>query len=653
VAVEAAKIQQSIRIGELSQGRLNSILDTAISYRRRGFSVIPIKPKDKKPLIQWERYQTEAPSEEQIREWFSQWSDANLGLVTGAISDCIVVDLDSEEAKEKLKSVIGDYDLATVPRSRTGKGWQLFFKHPEVSIPNRAGVLPNMDVRADGGYVVAPPSIHPNGRAYKWEVSLNGQLPKLPLELFRLIQAPTAHNEQSYGERFDTSKALAGVPEGQRDENCFRLACKLRNADVPREMAETLVLEAARNCEPPFLERIALDKVAWVYQRYEPKQRNEPNRPEFHLQFLSMKELLALPPDPTRWIWGQTLPAAGASVVVSKPKIGKSTFAANLAIAIARGLPFLGRNTQQSPVAYLSLDASLPEMIETFQPFQPRPTDPIFIHAGSAPKQAVAEIMRWVTENSARFVIVDTLQRLFRFQNVNDYSEVTNAIEPLTEAAREQKIHVMFLHHAKKDAADDLDSAIGSTAIRGLAYTYLHLKRLPNSERRILRSDQRGGKNISEMAIGFDRATGWLEIQGTMEEAEIEEAEPQIVEFLKAQEGGVAEKDILRGLNIRAMIVSKALRQLFRNNHIERTGRGRKGDPFRYSMAISLDSLPEEGVIGGETPGIESPKQQKTLAYTKEILFPEHREENGKSTEENPKMDRSGRESESWEPVTR
>src|SRR5215813_15536590 len=250
---------------------------------------------------------------------------------------------------------------------------------------------------------------------------------------------------------------------------------------------------------------------------------------------MSMKELLALPPDPTRWLWDQTLPASGASVLVSKPKVGKSTFAANLALAIARGIPFLGRNTQQSPVAYLSLDASLPEMMETFQPFQPRVTDPIFIHAGAAPREAIAEIMQWVRENDARFVIVDTIQRLFRFQNVNDYSEVTNAIEPLTEAAREQKIHVLFLHHAKKDAADDLDSAIGSTAIRGLAYAYLHLKRLPDSERRILRSDQRGGKNFSELAIGFNR-DGWLEVQGTREDAEVDDARPKIQELLTVNE---------------------------------------------------------------------------------------------------------------------
>ncbi len=47
-----------------------------------------------------------------------------------------------------------------------------------------------MDVRGDGGYVVAPPSIHPNGKAYKWEVPIKGELPKLPLELFKLISSP-------------------------------------------------------------------------------------------------------------------------------------------------------------------------------------------------------------------------------------------------------------------------------------------------------------------------------------------------------------------------------------------------------------------------------------------------------------------------------
>src|SRR5262249_3154967 len=105
-------------------------LQRALEYQQRGFSVFPIKPNDKRPLIQWEPYQVEAAGEATIRHWFESWPTANIGLVTGAVSDCIVVDLDSEAAKQELKSSLGDYNLGAVPRSRTGKGWQLFFKRP-------------------------------------------------------------------------------------------------------------------------------------------------------------------------------------------------------------------------------------------------------------------------------------------------------------------------------------------------------------------------------------------------------------------------------------------------------------------------------------------------------------------------------------------
>ena len=253
-------------------------------------------------------------------------------------------------------------------------------------------------------------------------------------------------------------------------------------------------------------------------------------------ELISAKELLALPPDPTRWIWDRTLPRGGASVLVAKPKCGKTTIAINLTLSIARGLPFLDRETRQCVVAYLSLDASLPEIVEVFQSMGLKESDPVFIHAGAAPRDSIGWLSHVIATKGVKFCVIDTLQRLFRFENVNDYSEVTNQIEPVIEAAREHGCHVMFLHHAKKDAGDNLDSAIGSTAIRGLAYTYLHIKRLPESERRILRSDQRGGKNIAETAIGFGR-DGWLEAQGSREDAEVDETKPKIQEILEGSEG--------------------------------------------------------------------------------------------------------------------
>jgi hypothetical protein len=225
-------------------------LHQALTYRRRGFSVIPIKSKDKRPMVAWESYQKEPASEATIKHWIESWPNANIGLVTGAISDCIVIDLDSDEARDKVKSLVGDYDLQAVPRTRTGKGWQLFFKHPEVSIPNRTGVLPNMDVRGDGGYVVVPPSIHPNGKEYTWEVPLNGHLPQIPGELYSLITSGSSHNGTAgdHG-RFDVWR---GISEGQRDHELFRYACQLRSFDAPRDVADRLILEAAALCRPPF-----------------------------------------------------------------------------------------------------------------------------------------------------------------------------------------------------------------------------------------------------------------------------------------------------------------------------------------------------------------------------------------------------------------
>jgi len=349
----------------------------------------------------------------------------------------------------------------------------------------------------------------------------------------------------------------------------------------------------------------------------------------FWPELISAKDLLALPPDPTRWIWDQCLPIGGCSVLVSKPKVGKTTLAANLSIAVARGIPFLGRDTQKSSVAYLSLDASLPEIADTFTSLGLKDSDAIFIHAGTAPKDTVSWLMQRVRENQVRLVVIDTLQRLFKFKDVNDYSEVTNVMDPLLEEARAQNIHLLLNHHAKKGASDDLDSAIGSTAIRGMAYTYLHLKRLHDSDRRIFRSDQRNGKNFPELALVFNRE-GWLEVFGTRDEAEVEEVQPKITDVLEAQEE-LTEREIVKTVSARAIIISKALRQLFHAEEICRTGKGRRGDPFRYSRSYILP-LGEEKT--GKPTGRETENAIKPLPGLKKYSSRENREENGKREEE-------------------
>src|SRR5262249_22597440 len=125
------------------------------------------------------------------------------------------------------------------------------------------------------------------------------------------------------------------------------------------------------------------------------------------------------------------------------------------------------------------------------------------------------------------------------------------------------------------------------TAIRGLCYSYLFIKRLPNSNRRIMMSDQRGGRNFPEIAIGFDNVTGRLVAQGTMLEAEIDEAKPQVLAALE-DTGEHTEPEIRNALPIRGWVVGRALRELVKKGDVERVGAGKRGNPFRYSLAATI-----------------------------------------------------------------
>lgn len=145
---------------------LRTTLDYARWYVSKGFSLIPLRPKDKRPAIDtWKIFQTYRPTEDNLKIWFGNGSENNLGIVTGAISGICVLDLDSPKAIELAKKL----GLPETPIVKTGKGYHCYFKYRE-GIRNfqKRDDLPDIDLRGDGGYVVAPPSIHPSGEKYEW-----------------------------------------------------------------------------------------------------------------------------------------------------------------------------------------------------------------------------------------------------------------------------------------------------------------------------------------------------------------------------------------------------------------------------------------------------------------------------------------------------
>ena len=130
---------------------------------------------------------------EAVARWWSRWPTANIGIRTGDASGVVVLDIDpAHGGSRSIKSLIDRHgDLSGVPRVRTGSGgWHLFFACSGRPIHNSAGrVGEGLDIRGDGGYVIAPPSVHASGRSYVWEIDPI-RLPEFPAWLLDKAAPP-------------------------------------------------------------------------------------------------------------------------------------------------------------------------------------------------------------------------------------------------------------------------------------------------------------------------------------------------------------------------------------------------------------------------------------------------------------------------------
>jgi len=143
-------------------------VDYAIEYQKRfKFSIHPVNHKKKTPLIKWKAYQTKKAEPDQIEKWFLKYPDAAIGIITGKLSGVFVIDCDTADGYQAVMNLIPDNTI--IPTVKTPRGHHLYFKYPEgSSLSTYKGILPGVDYRGEGGYVVCPPSVNGNGGQYTW-----------------------------------------------------------------------------------------------------------------------------------------------------------------------------------------------------------------------------------------------------------------------------------------------------------------------------------------------------------------------------------------------------------------------------------------------------------------------------------------------------
>lgn len=342
----------------------------------------------------------------------------------------------------------------------------------------------------------------------------------------------------------------------------------------------------------------------------------------------SLSDLLKEPDEDVDYLWEDILIKGGLSLAVAKPKVGKSTWARNLAYAIAKGEPsFLGRNiTDSGPVVYLALEEKRSEVKKHFVRMGATENLPIFIHTGSAPEKAIAELRKAVIESKAVLAIIDPLQRLVRVRDLNDYSEVSLTLEPLIQIARDTGCHLLLIHHATKGITrEGGDSILGSTAILGSVDCALIMKR--SESHRTIESIQRYGKDLPRTVLAFDPVTGLTGSGGNLEEVEIAECRKVILELLDHE---MTEKEIKEGMaDYKGGTVSKSLRLLVQEGRVQRQGHGKKGDPYLYySTSVPKNAgdagdgymeIPTIPTIIPETKAIETQLQNDGDVNSREL----------------------------------
>jgi hypothetical protein len=228
------------------------MIRTAITLASRGRRVFPCLPRDKRPAT--EHGLKDATTDlDLIRQWWHTEPQYNIGIATGAASQIFVIDVDDLDAEFELRRLEAEHGaLPATVEVITARGRHLYFQMPDTPVSNSAGkIAPGIDVRGDGGYVLAPPSVHPSGKQYCWSVDSGNTLAAAPEWLLAKMTKYTSGAPPIPPEEW-RALAESGADDGTRDVTITKVAGHLLRHRVDPYVTLTLLQSwNTTHCRPP------------------------------------------------------------------------------------------------------------------------------------------------------------------------------------------------------------------------------------------------------------------------------------------------------------------------------------------------------------------------------------------------------------------
>lgn len=492
--------------------------DYALKYLQQGFSVIPTRGK--KPLVEWQRYSKERPSEQQVIDWWTQWPDADIAGPSGAVSNTVVVDIDGGEVPS----------LPITVASRTSPGhFQYFFKHPGFAVQNSAKIVAsNIDIRGDGGFVVLPPSRHFNKETgdqdftYRWVNSPETtELAELPSWILDKIK-----------EKKDVETLVQGSTQGSRNNDAASLIGSLL-VRYPQSDWESIcwpLVEAWNGRNSPPLPLGELQSVFNSIKARElsknPRQDSQPytvgtdlsrvaDIPGLGTNTISYTPLLlsqlSSDENPVEWVWEGFLAKKHLTLLSALWKAGKTTLITNLLKVMQQEGSLAGQKTHKANVLILSEESGT---IWARRRDEHNITLPVWILSRPIRRKlgynewvALLEQTSWFCkENEIDLFIIDTLSAFWSVDNENDAARVSAALLPLNHLL-DKNIAVLLVHHFRKSGGDEGTASRGSGALGAGVDIMAEFSRLdstdPHCTQRVIKTYSRFEESPKEVAIDY------------------------------------------------------------------------------------------------------------------------------------------------------
>ena len=510
-------------------------LDYALAYIARGWSVIPLVPRSKHPVLKIATFLTGADRIDAAgaANWWGDGSARGLvnsgdqgygiAIVTGKPSGLVVIDVDPRNGGD-IRAVSDTLGDERQPRAHTGGGgMHILCAHPETGpVPCGKTSMPGVDRKGDGGYIVAAPSIHPNGTPYLWSAGWSDAQPS-PLPPW--VLAPTQTPPLLSGEgpsRLWVADTLAHPEEclpGGQEEALARLAWWAAR-HLERDIAEAILLQ--------WLASLPLGNLyhPWGPDDLGPKldraydKRPAPSGTVARLVDDSLATTIGclaseLTFPEQEWVIEEFAAPGCFTEIIGKVKKGKSTLTYQLIKAAIEGLPFLGRATTATPVVLLTeqTGTSLKKTMERASLLGAGQLFVILKHEIKAIggwEQAVNFATDKAAELGAKLLVVDTLSRLASIGG--DQENSSGAVRVLDCFARAKALGIasIFVRHARKGSsgeADEIaDAARGSSAITGDMDIVLRLSSVAG-DLRCLNWESRITDDPEDVFLEYDEGT--------------------------------------------------------------------------------------------------------------------------------------------------